>query len=223
MRFWKFLSRIGCHLSMAPVSLPFEARSGDLYRSAVLQAAHHHGEHGDRPTLAFPYFRAIDLHTDQRLKPLDDFVTDDGFFTNIDLDTNELPSTMVTLRPTYTILDGAAVNKISQAIIEETKAEKGCLFYGWHRDNDTILSQGAFLDGDAVRAHYENVGPLLNSIISEGAGKLECIEIHGPHSEILKTRDVTKKMGRGLFKGAIVKEHSSDSPEDDEDEIYIRE
>lgn len=80
----------------------------------------------------------------------------------------------------------AEFKNLCAQFIEKTKAEPGCLYYGFSFDGDLAYCREAFIDADAVMSHGQNVGPLL----AEAAkiSDLVRIEIHAPEKEIAKLR-----------------------------------
>src|SRR5215475_15740289 len=68
--------------------------------------------------------------------------------------------------------------------VEKTKAEPGCLYYGWTFDGDQAHCREGYRDADATLAHAQNVGPLLGELLK--LAELTKFEIHGPETELAK-------------------------------------
>jgi quinol monooxygenase YgiN len=110
-----------------------------------------------------------------------------------------LPNTFCTIDPTFTILtdDESKIDEMCQQLIDVTKKETGVMYYGFVKNDTTktLTCCEAYKDGDAVNAHFDNVGPLLGSALEQGLVKLERIIIHGPKTEILKTKSKADPLG----------------------------
>jgi hypothetical protein len=59
------------------------------------------------------------------------FEMEEGWFTNINLEDQLNPKTMVNVLPRYIIHDEAAARPLLKKIIEMTRDEKDCFFFGW--------------------------------------------------------------------------------------------
>jgi quinol monooxygenase YgiN len=70
--------------------------------------------------------------------------------------------------------------------VEKTKAEPGCLYYGWSFDGDQAHCREGYRDADATLAHVQNVGPLLAELLK--IADVMRFELHGPEAELAKLR-----------------------------------
>jgi len=75
---------------------------------------------------------------------------------------------------------------VAERLVEKTRSEPGCLYYGWSFNDDVAHCREGYRDADAVLAHAQNVEELLPELskISE----LMRFEIHGPEAELAKLR-----------------------------------
>ena len=75
---------------------------------------------------------------------------------------------------------------VAERLVEKTKSEPGCLYYGWTFNGDEAHCREGYQDADAVLAHAQNVGYLLPELSKFSV--LTKFEIHGPESELAKLR-----------------------------------
>jgi len=73
------------------------------------------------------------------------------------------------------------------AFVETTMNEPGALFYGFSFDGDTAHCREGYKDADALLAHLENVGPLLQEALK--ISDISRLEVHGPEAELAKLRE----------------------------------
>ena len=75
---------------------------------------------------------------------------------------------------------------LAENLIEITRGEMGCLFYGFsYAENEACCREG-YKDAESFVAHLDNIEDLLHRLNS----LTECLrlEIHGPLEEIAKLR-----------------------------------
>merc|ERR1711924_303798 len=89
-------------------------------------------------------------------------------------------STSLTIHPYFTILDKEKALPIMADFVERTRNEEGCIYYGWDLVGNKLFCRESYVDGKAVNAHLENVGPCIGAILADGVATLDRIEIHGP-------------------------------------------
>ena len=113
-----------------------------------------------------------------------------------------------TMTPQYKIKDWQTAGPIVQAIINKSNQEQGCSYFSWERSGDTLKSREVFDDGNAMRAHLENVKPLLEQIMS-GPATLEKIEMHGPDKELEAIKDIASSLNPEYFVSSTmqIKDH----------------
>merc|ERR1712054_606441 len=99
----------------------------------------------------------------------------------------EVPQTIMTIQPTFTVSDWAVAEPIMAEFVEATKKETGCIYYGWTRNDDKLFCREAYVDAAASLAHLDNVGPLVGKLL-ESAATLDQIELHGPAAELDKCK-----------------------------------
>jgi len=108
------------------------------------------------------------------------------------------PFTLCTIHPYFTIIDEAAAKPIMDEFVEKTKAEKGCVYYGWTKEGNQLFCREGYVDGDAVLAHLDNVGELIGKIL-DGPAKLDRIEFHGPAAELEKLKATADSLGATCY------------------------
>jgi len=114
-----------------------------------------------------------------------------GFFRKATASEGKGENTLCTMTPHYTISDWAAARPLMQGIVDKSSKEAGCNYFGWTKRGDTLHSLEAFVDGDALKAHVDNVRPLMDEL-QQGPAALERVEVHGPASELAKIKNAAK-------------------------------
>ena len=77
--------------------------------------------------------------------------------------------------------------RLSVDLIEVTRGEMGCLFYGFsYADGEAFCREG-YKDADSLVSHLDNVRALLQKL--ESISELVRLEVHGPQQEIDKLRE----------------------------------
>uniref|UniRef100_A0A7S0ZVF3 ABM domain-containing protein n=1 Tax=Noctiluca scintillans TaxID=2966 RepID=A0A7S0ZVF3_NOCSC len=110
----------------------------------------------------------------------------------------QTPQSMVSLHPRFTVKDWAAAQPIMAEFVEKTATEGSCLYYGWTKNENTLLCRESYTDACGVLAHLENVGPLLDKMLA-GPAALDSISIHGPAAELEKLKEATAALGTVYF------------------------
>merc|ERR1712178_564496 len=117
------------------------------------------------------------------------FAIDSGFSCMVkDTSAPEVPQTIMTIQPTFTVSDWAVAEPIMAEFVEATKKETGCIYYGWTRNDDKLFCREAYVDAAASLAHLENIGALVGKLL-ESAATLDQIEFHGPAAEVEKCKE----------------------------------
>ena len=83
-------------------------------------------------------------------------------------------------------------------LIQKAATETGCVYYGMSQAGDKLFVREAYVDGDAMNAHLENVGPCIEKILA-GPASLDEISIHGPAEELEKVKPGTEALGATYF------------------------
>jgi hypothetical protein len=94
----------------------------------------------------------------------------------------------VSLHPYFKIRPGHVedVKEMLPAFIKKTATEHGNLYYGFSANGNELYCREAYLGGEAVLAHLENVGPELGRLLT--VADLVRLEVHGPADELEKLR-----------------------------------
>ena len=122
----------------------------------------------------------------------DYFEQAEGFFSR--LAPNVLPGpTACSVEEHFVVKDWKRTEPIMESFLDRTRGQEGCLYSGWSKKGDALVWRESFVDGDAVRAHFEAVGPWIDALLA-GPAVLTRAEVHGPAAELDKAR---------LIEGAI--------------------
>ena len=80
-----------------------------------------------------------------------------------------------------------AFKRLAEDLIEITRGEMGCLFYGFsYADGEAHCREG-YKNADSLASHLDNVSDLLQKL--ESISELARLEVHGPQDEIDKLRE----------------------------------
>ena len=77
--------------------------------------------------------------------------------------------------------------RLAGDLIEVTRGEMGCLFYGFSYADGEAYCREAYKNADSFVSHLENVGDLLLKM--ENIVELVRFEVHGSGDEIAKLRE----------------------------------
>ncbi len=105
----------------------------------------------------------------------------------------------VTIVPYFKVHDGKLdeFKAGCDALIEQTKKEPGALYYGYSFDGNDAHCREGYKDGDALLAHLENIGPLLQEALK--ISDITRLEVHGPESELAKLREPLSNLNPQFF------------------------
>jgi hypothetical protein len=94
----------------------------------------------------------------------------------------------VTIAPYLKVHNGKLqeVKAVCERLVEKSKGEPGCLYYGFSFNGDIAFCREGYKDADALLAHLENVGPLIGEL--QKVTDFIRIELHGVESELAKLR-----------------------------------
>lgn len=95
----------------------------------------------------------------------------------------------VTFHPYFKVSDDKlqAFKRLAEDLIEVTRGEMGCLFYGFsYADGEAHCREG-YKNADSLVSHLDNVSDLLQKL--ESISELARLEVHGPQDEIDKLRE----------------------------------
>merc|ERR1719421_981941 len=109
------------------------------------------------------------------------------------------PSTLVSIHPTFAIKDWEKAKPIMEDFVARTKNEAGCVYYGWVRDGDKLKCREMYVDGAAVNAHLENVGPAIQALLAPEIVSLDDINIQGPADQLEIVKPGTEALGTKYY------------------------
>ena len=91
----------------------------------------------------------------------------------------------------------AEFKRLSERLVETTRPEEGCLFYGFSFDGDEVFCREAYADAACLLKHLESVGPLLEE--ASQLADLGRLEVHGPEAELALLRTPLAEMKPRFF------------------------
>ena len=80
-----------------------------------------------------------------------------------------------------------AFKSLLPVMVEQTKEEPLCLFYGFCIHEDIVHCREGYENAEGVLNHIEKIGPLLEKALA--ISELIRLEIHGPAEELDKLRE----------------------------------
>lgn len=97
-------------------------------------------------------------------------------------------SQAVSIHPYFKINPGHVddFKAIISQFIERTQTEDACLYYDFSINGDMAFCREAYMDGDAVLFHLENVGAQIEA--TGEFSEMIRLEIHGPAEELAKLK-----------------------------------
>lgn len=101
--------------------------------------------------------------------------------------------------PYFKVHDGqlSAFRALCKQFVEKTRAESGCLYYGFSFDGDEVHCREAYVDADGLLAHLDNVGALIGEALQ--IAELARLEVHGPEEELQKLRQPLAELNPQFF------------------------
>ena len=106
---------------------------------------------------------------------------------------------VVSVHPYYKVStdDIEAFKKLANDLIETTRGEMGCLYYGWSFSNGEAFCREGYTNAEAALAHLSNVEDLLQRM--NQIAEITRLEVHGSEQEIEKLKGVMKKFNPKYF------------------------
>ncbi len=91
-----------------------------------------------------------------------------------------------TILPYFQIHDGKidAFKELCERLIEKTKEESGCLYYGFSFEGNNAHCREGYKNADGLLAHLANVGTLIEEALT--ISDLIRLEVHGTSEELQK-------------------------------------
>ena len=98
-------------------------------------------------------------------------------------------SNFVSLHPYFKAHPGKleAIKAGFARFAEKTATEEKNLFYGFTVNGDEFFCREGYTDAEGVLAHLENVGALLQEMLT--MSDLTRVEVHGPAAELKKLKE----------------------------------
>jgi quinol monooxygenase YgiN len=76
---------------------------------------------------------------------------------------------------------------LCERFVAKSSEESKCLYYGFSFDADQAHCREGYADAEALLAHLQNVGPLIDEALK--IAEISRLEIHGPEEEVDKLRE----------------------------------
>ncbi len=83
-----------------------------------------------------------------------------------------------------------AFKELCERLIEKTKNESGCLYYGFSFDGDKAHCREAYNNAAGLLAHLDNVGALIEEALT--ISDITRLEVHGTKEELQKLYEPLK-------------------------------
>ncbi len=101
----------------------------------------------------------------------------------------ELQDKAVSIHPYYQVKaeNLEAFKKLVNDLIETTRGEMGCLYYGFSFSEGEAHCREAYKNAETLLAHLDNIADLRQRIST--ISKISRLEIHGPIQELAKLRE----------------------------------
>ena len=95
----------------------------------------------------------------------------------------------VTIHPYFKVSDEKlqSFKRLAEDLIEITRGEMGCLFYGFTYSAGEAYCREGYKDAESLVSHLDNVSDLIQRL--ESISELSRLEVHGPQGEIDKLRE----------------------------------
>ena len=108
-------------------------------------------------------------------------------------------SNVVSIHPYFKARPGELdnVKAALREFVDKTAAEEKCLHYEFTLNGDEIFCREAYVGGEGVNAHLENVGEKLQAALQ--IADITRLEILGPAGELDKLREPLKNLSPVYF------------------------
>jgi quinol monooxygenase YgiN len=101
----------------------------------------------------------------------------------------------VTIHPVFTINNLEAAEPHMMKMVEGTKKEAGCLYYGWTICGNKLHCRETYVDGKAAVIHLQNAGPMVGEMLDSGACSLDYIYVMGDEDELEVVKPAADALG----------------------------
>jgi len=98
---------------------------------------------------------------------------------------------VVSIHPYFDITPGQleAAKALLQEFCEKTASEPACLYYHFTLNDHRLFCREAYEGAAGVLAHLDNVGALLDKMLTGGIATLARLELHGSQAELEKLKE----------------------------------
>ena len=103
------------------------------------------------------------------------------------------------IAPYFKVANGKleAFKGLCEKLVEQSKNESNCLYYGFSFDGDEVHCREGYADAESALEHLENVDLLLKEALK--IADLKRLEIHGTDKEIAKLREPLADLNPRFF------------------------
>ncbi|NML15571.1 putative quinol monooxygenase [Azohydromonas caseinilytica] len=110
-----------------------------------------------------------------------------------------MADTCCTLVPYFKVHEGRLddFKRLCAEFEERTRNEPGCLHYAFSFDGNTVHCREGYVDAQALLAHLDNVGPVLQKALK--ISDVTRVEVHAPAAELEKLREPLAKLNPQFF------------------------
>jgi len=91
----------------------------------------------------------------------------------------------------------ADFRELCAQMVDKTRAEEKCLFYGFSFDGDEAHCREGYADAEGLLVHLGNVGPLLQQALK--IAEIIRLEVHGPKEELEKLQEPLQDLKPRFF------------------------
>lgn len=109
--------------------------------------------------------------------------------------TSALRMAHTNIYPYFTINDMEKAKPHLDGMVEATKSEEGCIYYGWTIAGDKLHCRETYCDGEAAAIHLGNAGPLVGAMLDSGAASLDSIGIMGTKDDLAACKEAGDGLG----------------------------
>ena len=109
------------------------------------------------------------------------------------------PDRCCSLAPYFKVHEGklSAFREGCESFIEKTRSEPDCLYYAFSFDGEIAHCREGYASADALLAHLENVGALLQEALK--MADLVRLEVHAPEAELAKLKEPLADLNPQFF------------------------
>ncbi len=107
--------------------------------------------------------------------------------------------TCCTIVPYFEVHNGKldAFKDLCQKMVDQTKDEPKCLYYGFSFEGNTVHCREGYTDAEGLLDHLERIDPLLQEALQ--ISDIIRLEVHGPEQELSRLRQPLAALNPQFF------------------------